>query len=186
MALTKTENLVGFNIEMKNGVLHKVFKKVSTVLKDGDVVLSTSVDNVPAARADLETILSSEAALTAESLVTVQAEKETAEAALAPVQAELDALKAVPDEEFPELSRPSFLFMAKKLGMTEETIEGLIALMPEGTQEEIDAKDIAELVFANQQTFERTNPLLNKLIDMSPLTHEMVDTAWGPAAALNW
>jgi len=207
MAYSETTTLIGFRIELKDEVLHKVFKKVKTaVLKDG-VEISAKIEDVPAKRVDLEAILSAEAAATIDTITTVTAEKETAvsekavaeaekaavvaeaetaKEALATATAEIDVLKNPPAPEFPSLSRPAFLFMAKKLGMTEVAILTLIAAMPEATEEEQDAKDLAEIVFKNQQSFKRTNALLVNLVAASPLTEEQVDTAWRQAESISW
>ena len=91
-----------------------------------------------------------------------------------------------PSKPFATLSRPAFLFMAKKLGLTSDAIKTFIGKLPSTTQEEIDAKALALLVFENQQTFKRTNPLLAKLVALSPLTDAQVDTAWRIGEQLKW
>ena len=91
-----------------------------------------------------------------------------------------------PPKPFSTLSRPAFLFMVKKLGLTPDAIKTFIGQLPSTTQDEIDAKDLALLVFENQQTFKRTNPLLAKLVALSPLTDAQVDTAWRIGERLKW
>jgi len=91
-----------------------------------------------------------------------------------------------PPAPFAALSRPAFLFMAAKIGMTESVILGVIATMPESTQEEQDAKMLAEIVFKNQQSFERDNALLVSLAASAGLTTEQVDAAWRTAEAIEW
>lgn len=82
---------------------------------------------------------------------------------------------------FRDIPRPSFLFMMSKMGITEAQVEGLIGQMPEG-----DARDLALIVFKNQQTFKRNNSLLNTLTAAAGLTSEQVDTAWRAAEQLTW
>lgn len=90
------------------------------------------------------------------------------------------------DKPYITLSRPAFLFMMNKLGVTETDVYSLINDMPSVTEEEIDEQSLAKLVFANQQSFERDNALLNKLVEMSPLTESQVNTAWRVAEGLKW
>jgi len=165
------------------------------------------LDAQPLAEADIVTLIGGENATFVARIAQLEAErnaalseKTTAEAATQAAQAlvsgkdaeiatltsQLDALQNPPQPEFPPLSRAAFLFMADKLGLTEQDILALIAAMPETTEAEADAKKLAEYVFKNQQDFERDNQLLNNLIGLSPLTSEQVDTAWGAAAALTW
>lgn len=86
-----------------------------------------------------------------------------------------------PPSSFKDIPRPSFLFMMSKMGITETQVEGLIGQMPEG-----DARDLALIVFKNQQTFKRDNSLLNTLTAAAGLTSEQVDTAWRAAEQLTW
>jgi hypothetical protein len=86
-----------------------------------------------------------------------------------------------PPPPFRDIPRPSFLFMMSKMGVTEAQVEGLIGQMPEG-----DARDLALIVFKNQQTFKRDNSLLNTLTAAAGLTSEQVDTAWRAAEQLTW
>jgi hypothetical protein len=87
-----------------------------------------------------------------------------------------------PPTPFKDLPRPSFLFMmSKKIGITETQVERLIGQMPEG-----DARDLALIVFKNQQTFKRDNALLSTLTSAAGLTPEQVDTAWRAAEQLTW
>lgn len=88
---------------------------------------------------------------------------------------------APPPAPFQDIPRPSFLFMMSKMGITETLVEGLIGQMPEG-----DARDLALIVFKNQQTFKRDNSLLNTLTAAAGLTSEQVDTAWRAAEQLTW
>jgi len=88
---------------------------------------------------------------------------------------------APPPAPFQDLPRPSFLFMMQKIGITETQAEGLISEMPEG-----DTRDLALIVFRNQQTFKRDNSLLNTLTAAAGLTSEQVDTAWRAAEQLTW
>jgi hypothetical protein len=101
-----------------------------------------------------------------------------AEEAAADAAAEAEANKPVP---FRDIPRPSFLFMMSKMGLTETLVEGLIGQMPAG-----DARDLALIVFRNQQTFKRDNSLLNTLTVAAGLTSEQVDTAWRAAEQLTW
>jgi hypothetical protein len=96
-----------------------------------------------------------------------------------PSQAEIDAVLS--PVVFREIPRPSFLFMMSKMGITETQVEGLIGKMPEG-----DARDLALIVFKNQQTFKRDNALLQTLTAAAGLTSEQVDTAWRAAEQLTW
>ena len=82
---------------------------------------------------------------------------------------------------FNDIPRPSFLFMMSKMGITEAQVEGLISQMPAG-----DARDLALIVFKNQQTFKRDNALLQTLTAAAGLTSEQVDTAWRAAEQLTW
>lgn len=86
-----------------------------------------------------------------------------------------------PPEPFKDIPRPSFLFMMAKMGISETQVEGLIDQMPEG-----DTRDLALIVFKNQQTFKRDNSLLNTLTAAAGLTSEQVDTAWRAAEQLSW
>ncbi len=86
-----------------------------------------------------------------------------------------------PPAPFTDITRPSFLFMMSKMGITETQVEGLIGQMPEG-----DARDLALIVFKNQQTFKRDNTLLQTLTAAAGLTSEQVDTAWRAAEQLTW
>lgn len=86
-----------------------------------------------------------------------------------------------PPPPFKDIPRPSFLFMMGKLGISEAQVGGLIGQMPEG-----DARDLALIVFKNQQTFKRDNSLLNTLTAAAGLTSEQVDTAWRAAEQLTW
>lgn len=82
---------------------------------------------------------------------------------------------------FRDIPRPSFLFMMSRMGITEAQVEGLIGQMPAG-----DARDLALIVFKNQQTFKRDNSLLQTLTKAAGLTDEQVDTAWRAAEQLTW
>jgi len=86
-----------------------------------------------------------------------------------------------PPAPFKDIPRPSFLFMMNKIGITEEQVEGLIGQMPAG-----DARDLALIVFKNQQAFKRDNSLLATLTAAAGLTSEQVDTAWRAAEQLTW
>jgi hypothetical protein len=86
-----------------------------------------------------------------------------------------------PPALFRDISRPAFLFMMSRMGITEAQVEGLIGQMPEG-----DARDLALIVFKNQQAFKRDNSLLNTLTAAAGLTSEQVDTAWRAAEQLTW
>lgn len=87
----------------------------------------------------------------------------------------------VDESAFRDIPRPSFLFMMSKMGISETQVEGLIGQMPEG-----DTRDLALIVFKNQQTFKRDNSLLNTLTAAAGLTSEQVDTAWRAAEQLTW
>lgn len=80
-----------------------------------------------------------------------------------------------------DLTRPAFLFMMGKIGVSETQVEGLIGQMPAG-----DARDLALIVFKNQQTFKRDNALLATLTAAAGLTSEQVDAAWRAAEQLTW
>jgi hypothetical protein len=71
--------------------------------------------------------------------------------------------------------------MMSKMGITEAQVEGLIGQMPAG-----DARDLALIVFKNQQTFKRDNSLLKTLTAAAGLTDAQVDTAWRAAEQLTW
>jgi hypothetical protein len=94
-------------------------------------------------------------------------------------RAEIEA--ATRAASFKDIPRPSFVFMMSKMGITEAQVEGLIGQMPEG-----DARDLALIVFKNQQTFKRDNTLLQTLTAAAGLTSEQVDTAWRAAEQLTW
>lgn len=97
-----------------------------------------------------------------------------------PTSAEVEEIRN-PPPPFKDIPRPSFLFMMSKMGITETQVEGLIGQMPEG-----DARDLALIVFRNQQTFKRDNTLLQTLTAAAGLTSEQVDTAWRAAEQLTW
>lgn len=86
-----------------------------------------------------------------------------------------------PPAPFADLTRPAFLFMMGKIGVSEATVEGIIAAMPDG-----DAKALALIVFRNQQTFKRDNSLLASLSAAAGLTSNQVDTAWRAAEQIVW
>jgi hypothetical protein len=91
-----------------------------------------------------------------------------------------------PPAPFTPLSRPAFLFMMNKIGVTEAYVEALIAALPDGTEQEADAKALAGIVFRNQQTFSRDNPLLATLAAATGLSSETVDAAWRAAEQIRW
>lgn len=97
-----------------------------------------------------------------------------------PTQSDIDAILS-PPPPFRDIPRPSFLFMMSKMGITEAQVEGLIGQMPAG-----DARDLALIVFKNQQTFKRDNSLLKTLTAAAGLTDAQVDTAWRAAEQLTW
>lgn len=84
------------------------------------------------------------------------------------------------------LSRPAFLFMMNKIGVTEAQVEALIAAMPSGSEAEADAKALALIVFRNQQTFNRDNPLLQSLTAAAGISDATVNAAWKAAESLVW
>lgn len=90
-------------------------------------------------------------------------------------------LEDEPPAPFRDLSRPAFLFMMGKLGITKETVYGLIDQMPDG-----DEKTLARIVFDEQQTFKRDNALLATLTAAAGLTSEQVDDAWRIGEGLSW
>jgi hypothetical protein len=91
-----------------------------------------------------------------------------------------------PPEPFRPLSRPAFLFMMEKIGVTEAFVETLIDAMPDGTEQEADAKALARIVFRNQQTFSRDNQLLASLAAAAGVSSATVDTAWRAAEQIVW
>jgi hypothetical protein len=91
-----------------------------------------------------------------------------------------------PPAPFRDLSRPAFLFMMNKIGITEATVEAIIDAMPEETTEQQDAKALALIVFKNQQTFRRSNQLLAALAAGAGLTEAQVDAAWRTAEQIVW
>lgn len=91
-----------------------------------------------------------------------------------------------PEKPFSDLSRPAFLFMMNKIGITKEQVETLIDAMPEDTEEAADMKALARIVFENQQTFKRDNMLLASLTMAAGLSSEQVDAAWRVAENLTW
>ena len=91
-----------------------------------------------------------------------------------------------PPKPFASLSRPAFLFMAKKLGLDDAVIKGLIASMPSSTPEEVDARDLALIVYENQQSFERDNALLKTLVAKSSITEKQIDAAWRTGEKIKW
>ena len=95
-------------------------------------------------------------------------------------------LEDEPPEPFRDLSRPAFLFMMGKLGITKQHVYDLIDAMPVGTSEEADAKALARIVFDEQQTFKRDNALLAALSGAAGLTSEQVDDAWRIGEGLSW
>lgn len=92
----------------------------------------------------------------------------------------------LPPAPFRDLSRPAFLFMMGKLGITKQHVYDLIDAMPDGTSEEADAKALARIVFDEQQTFKRDNALLAALSGAAGLTSEQVDDAWRIGEGLSW
>lgn len=92
----------------------------------------------------------------------------------------------LPPAPFNDLSRPAFLFMMNKIGITEAYVESLIDAMPSGTEQEADAKALARIVFRNQQTFSRNNSLLATLVTAAELPEATVDAAWRAAEQVAW
>lgn len=91
------------------------------------------------------------------------------------------ALEDAPPEPFGDLSRPAFIFMMGKLGITKQNVYDLIDQMPDG-----DEKALARIVFDDQQTFKRDNALLATLTAAAGLTSEQVDDAWRIGEGLSW
>lgn len=80
-----------------------------------------------------------------------------------------------------DLSRPAFLFMMGKLGISKQDVYDLIDQMPDG-----DEKTLARIVFDEQQTFRRDNALLAALAKQSGLSEEQIDAAWRIGENLVW
>ena len=102
----------------------------------------------------------------------------------APVQ--VGVFDDIPEPPFSDLPRPAFLFMMNKIGVTEQQVELLISAMPDGTQDEADAKALALIVFRNQQTFKRDNQLLATLANSAGISGGTIDAAWRVAEQLTW
>lgn len=100
--------------------------------------------------------------------------------------AEAIAAATPPPEPFKDLTRPAFLFMMNKIGVSEATVEGIISAVPEDTTAKKDAKALALIVFKNQQTFRRDNPMLQRLAKAAGLTETQVDAAWRQAEQIVW
>jgi len=86
-----------------------------------------------------------------------------------------------PPKPFEPLSRPAFLFMMQKLGITKQAVYDLIDAMPDG-----DEKVLARIVFDEQQTFARDNALLAALAGAAGLTEQQLDSAWRIGEGLTW
>lgn len=91
------------------------------------------------------------------------------------------ALEDAPPEPFGDLSRPAFIFMMGKLGITKQNVYDLIDQMPDG-----DEKTLARIVFDEQQSFARDNALLATLTAAAGLTTQQVDDAWRTGESLTW
>lgn len=80
-----------------------------------------------------------------------------------------------------DLSRPAFLFMMGKLGISKQDVYDLIDQMPDG-----DEKTLARIVFDEQQTFRRDNTLLVALANQFGLSEKQIDAAWRIGENLVW
>lgn len=82
-----------------------------------------------------------------------------------------------------DLNRVQFRFMVKKLGVA-SAIQAAIEAMPSDTEEEENAKIMAETLWEDGQRFERSHPLFTTLAPSVGLTDEQVDAAWAAALAV--
>jgi hypothetical protein len=86
--------------------------------------------------------------------------------------------------EYPDLTRVQFRFMVKKLGIG-TAIETAIDALPDATEQEQNAKIMAEVLYSEGQAFHRHHPLFTDLLPAIPgMTEERLNTIWKQAAAL--
>ena len=76
-----------------------------------------------------------------------------------------------------KLNRIQFEFMVEKLGLR-PIIDNAITAMPETTEEEINAKVMAKVLFNSGQEFYRLHPLFTQLAPLVGLTEEQLDQIW--------
>jgi len=79
-----------------------------------------------------------------------------------------------------DLNRIQFEFMIEKLGLA-SSIETALALMPDSTEAEQNAKIMARVLYRSGQRFERSHYLFTTLAPAVGLTTEQVDAAWAQA-----
>jgi hypothetical protein len=79
-----------------------------------------------------------------------------------------------------DLNRIQFEFMIEKLGLA-SAIETALALMPDSTEAEQNAKIMARVLYRSGQKFERSHYLFTTLAPAVGLTTEQVDAAWAQA-----
>jgi hypothetical protein len=84
------------------------------------------------------------------------------------------------DVAAPDLNRIQFEFMVEKLGLA-SAIETALALMPDSTEAEQNAKIMARVLYRSGQKFERSHYLFTTLAPAVGLTTEQVDAAWTQA-----
>lgn len=89
----------------------------------------------------------------------------------------VNTLESVP---LADLNRIQFEFMIEKLGLA-SAIETALALMPESTEAEQNAKIMARVLYRSGQKFERSHYLFTTLAPAVGLTAEQVDAAWAQA-----
>lgn len=78
---------------------------------------------------------------------------------------------------FQPLSRIQFKFMVRKLGLN-EAVPQAIAALPSETDGEANFKIMAETLWEDGQSFERSHPLFAALAPALGLTSDQIDGAW--------
>lgn len=75
------------------------------------------------------------------------------------------------------LNRFQFIFMVNKLNLFEDIVTA-IASFPEITEQELDAKIEAQILFAEGTTYHRDHTLFAIIAPMVGLTEDQLNTAW--------
>lgn len=81
------------------------------------------------------------------------------------------------------LNRIQFEFMVEKLNLN-AVIDGAIAAMPSSTEDEVNAKIMARVLFKSGQDFYRLHPLFVQLAPIIGLTDQQLDEIWMNARQL--
>lgn len=183
MPIEKITHKLIIEVDNRNG-RHKV--KRQGVVRDDASPLQDTPFTEPVKRIDLETIISSELAMTAETITRLSNELDAATSALLPVQeelatvkAELNALKNPPAKEYPDLSAEQFWTAAEiKLGIDQDAALAFVGQMPSSTEAEIEAKVLVKNLVLKGTKFEIDHPALQGLVMIAGISQTQLKAAW--------